>query len=79
MLSYTECPICAGPLTVDNGRWFSKCNKCNMHFRKVGAIASCTSWMNREEEDKYARWEPMGDYEAAMIDLEEEFPGMKRA
>lgn len=78
MLSYTECPICSGTLKVKRDRWFSECKKCGMHFRKWGAMASCTSGLSPEEEDRYARWEPMGDYETAMIALDEEFPGIAK-
>jgi uncharacterized protein YbaR (Trm112 family) len=76
MLSYTNCPVCKGPLKVDKFRYLAKCNKCGMHFRKWTELASCTMWKNEDEELKYSRWEPLGDYEAAMMELEEEFPGL---
>jgi hypothetical protein len=50
-----------------------------MQFRKDPGLASCTSYMDQYDADKYAMWRPCGDYESAMIELNEEFPGIDHA
>lgn len=66
-----ECSICGGILKVKRDRWFAKCTICGSGFRRWG-IASCTY-----DEIVYGYWQPMGDYESAMIELNEEFPGVR--